>query len=186
MSNPSILFEVEVFHTFSVSRYVYIYLGPFGIAEIFDYEMGLLTPPSHVPNTMLKYSDKMSFLQRWHNTLLTTFTWIIRQCFHIPLQAYIANQYFSHLEQPLPSIDQLRKNISIIFVNAHRSIAYARPHMPGMVYIGGAHIKPPKSLPSDLQTFLDESEHGVIYFSLGTMITTSKMPTEKLNVFLGK
>lgn len=58
--------------------------------------------------------------------------------------------------------------------------------MPGLVYIGGAHIKPPRPLPTDLQKFLDESPQGVIYFSLGTVIKGSKMPKEKLDVFLGE
>lgn len=161
------------------------YQGPFGIAESFDSETGLLTPASHVPNTMLDYTDHMNFIQRWHNAMVTTSAWVVRQFFHMPLHGYIVNQYFSHLA-PLPSIDQLRKNVSVIFVNAHRSITYPRPHMPGIVYIGGAHIKPSKPLPIDLQRFLDESEHGVIYFSLGTMITASKMSAEKLKMFLGK
>lgn len=58
--------------------------------------------------------------------------------------------------------------------------------MPGLVYIGGAHVKPPKPLPIDLQKFSDESEHGVLYFSLGSVVQGSKMPEEKLIVFLGK
>lgn len=87
--------------------------------------------------------------------------------------------------EPLPSIDELHRNISIIFVNAHRSISYPRPSMPGLVYIGGAHIREPNPLPNELQTFLDDAKHGVIYFSLGTILNPSKMPKEKLNVFLG-
>lgn len=148
--------------------------------------MGLLTPTSHVPSTMLEYTDQMTFSERWYNTMVFTIVRIAYNLIQLPWQNYLANKHFGHLEQPLPSIDQLRKNVSIIFVNAHRSITYPRPHMPGMVYIGGAHIKPPKPLPSDLQKFLDESPHGVIYFSLGTVIVGSKMPQEKLIVFLGE
>lgn len=147
--------------------------------------MGLLTPLSHVSNVMLGYTDKMNFFQRWYNTILTSFGWIVRRFVSIPKQTELVKEYFSHLE-PLPSIDDLRKDISIIFVNAHRAISYPRPKMPGLIYIGGAHIKPPKPLPVDLQKFLDESEHGVIYFSLGTVVQTSKMPLDKLNTFLGK
>lgn len=58
--------------------------------------------------------------------------------------------------------------------------------MPGIVYIGGAHIKPPKPLPADLQKFLDESKHGVIYFSFGSVVTAAKLPKDKLEIFLGK
>lgn len=127
----------------------------------------------------------MTFFQRWYNTILTIYDWSLRQFAHIPAQTKILEEYFGHLDG-LPSIEQLRKNISIIFVNAHRSITYPRPHMPGLVYIGGAHIKPPKPLPADLQKFLDDAPQGVIYFSLGTVVNTSRMPKEKINIFLGK
>lgn len=159
--------------------------APFGMTENYDYEMGLLTPLSHVSSAMLPYTDQMDFTQRWHNTMLSIFGYLVRRIVHNTLQTQLIKTHFSHLND-LPSIDELRKNISIIFVNAHRSITYPRPSMPGLIYIGGAHIKPLKPLPADLQTFLDQSEHGVIYFSLGTVVNTSKMPKEKLNIILGE
>lgn len=56
--------------------------------------------------------------------------------------------------------------------------------MPGIVHVGGAHIKPPKSLPTKIQEFIDKSEHGVILFSLGSFLQSSKMPKEKIDIFL--
>lgn len=159
--------------------------GPYGIANFFDLNMGLVTPLSHVSHTMLTYTDKMDFGQRWYNAMLSLYDYILHRFIHISAQTEIVERHFGHLK-PLPSIDDIRKNISLIFVNAHRSITYPRPSMPGLIYIGGAHIKPPKPLPADLQEFLDEATHGVIYFSLGTVVNTSKMPKEKLQIFLGK
>lgn len=66
------------------------------------------------------------------------------------------------------------------------SVLPPRPIMPGTVYIGGAHIKPPKPLPNDLQKYLDESKHGVIYFSFGTYVQVADMPKEKMKIFLSK
>lgn len=56
--------------------------------------------------------------------------------------------------------------------------------MPGIVQIGGAHIKSPKPLPSDLQQYINESEHGVIFFSLGSFLQSSEMPKEKIEILL--
>lgn len=56
--------------------------------------------------------------------------------------------------------------------------------MPGIVYFGGAHIKPPKALPAALQEFIDSSEHGVILFSLGSFLQSSDLPKEKVDIFL--
>lgn len=55
-----------------------------------------------------------------------------------------------------------------------------------MINIGGAHLKPPKPLPKDLQIFLDESTDGVIYFSLGTVVQSSQLPEETIQMFLSK
>lgn len=67
---------------------------------------------------------------------------------------------------------------SIRFINSFK--------MPSMVYIGGAHVKPTKPLPADLQVYLDEANHGAIYFSLGSAVNASKLPADSLDMFLGK
>lgn len=72
----------------------------------------------------------------------------------------------------------------MIFVNSHRSTSKPRPQMPGIIQVGGAHIKPPKPLPSDLQQYIDDSEHGVIFFSLGSFLQSSEMPEEKIEILL--
>lgn len=42
------------------------------------------------------------------------------------------------------------------------------------------HIKKKSNpLPDDIQKFIDESEHGVVYFSLGGNLNPSVMPIEK-------
>lgn len=145
--------------------------------------MGLITPWSYVPNLGLHYDDDMNFIERCHNTFVSTVDWLIRQYLHLPYQAEIAEKYFGSLA-PLPSIDDLLKNVSLILVNTHRSVLTPRPAMPGIINVGGAHIKPPKALPNEIQTFLDEAEHGVIYFSLGTILKSSEMPADKLNEFI--
>ncbi|XP_045911120.1 UDP-glucuronosyltransferase 2B17-like isoform X2 [Micropterus dolomieu] len=51
------------------------------------------------------------------------------------------------------------------------TLEFPRPTMPNVVYIGGFQGKPSKSLPSDLEEFVQSSgEHGVIVMTLGTLI----------------
>lgn len=76
------------------------------------------------------------------------------------------------------------QNISMIMVHSHRTLSKPRPMMPGIINIGGCHIKPPKPLPTELQTYLDQSKNGVIIFSMGSLIPSSKMPMEQRNMFL--
>lgn len=61
-------------------------------------------------------------------------------------------------------------------MNSHFSMNHARPLMPGIVNIGGAHIKPAKPLPKDIQEFLDGAKNGAIYFSLGAYMQSALMP----------
>lgn len=46
--------------------------------------------------------------------------------------------------------------------------------MPGIVNIGGAHIKSGKPLPENIQKFLDGAKDGAIYFSLGLCVNFSR------------
>lgn len=110
---------------------------------------------------------------------------LIRRFSHLPRQTEIAEKHFADLK-PLPSLDDLLERISVILVYTHASISYPRPKMPGLINIGGAHIKPNKPLPNDIQKFLDEANDGAIFFSLGTFVKSSRMPKDKLMAFLSK
>lgn len=91
---------------------------------------------------------------------------------------------FSEPGKPLPHVADLYRNISLFLVNVHKSISSPRPQMPGIVHYAGAYIKEPKSLPPHLQEYIDNSEHGVIIFSLGSYLQSSKLPKAKIDVFI--
>lgn len=157
----------------------------------------------------------MTFLERWYSAVIIAYDWFIWNFIYYPIQEGLANKYFAHLG-PLPPLSALIRNVSLTLVNSHRAIAPPRPSMPSMysesismrkyngpnrffafcffnfsdvISIGGAHIKPSKPLPNDLQMFLDgaeAAEHGVIYFSLGSILHTSKLPKNLIQTFLGR
>lgn len=146
--------------------------------------MGLATPFSHVPHAILDFGDEMTFAERLYNVALSIFdAAIVRPYFHLPRQTAVAERHFGHLG-PLPSLDSLNKNISLTLVYTHRSISYPRPSMPGLISIGGAHIKPTQPLPADLQEFLDGAKNGAVFFSLGTFLKSSSMSKHHLTAFL--
>lgn len=129
----------------------------------------------------------MSFTERLHNSMLSACDWIVRRFIYFPRQNHLAKKFFGHLDE-IPTVDpkELTQNISLALINTHNSIQASRPSIPTIVYVGSAHIKAPKPLPADLQQFIDEPPHGVIYFSLGTVLRTSRMPAEKLQIILGR
>ncbi|XP_055914356.1 UDP-glycosyltransferase UGT5-like [Eupeodes corollae] len=90
-----------------------------------------------------------------------------------------------------PSYEDMLKNISLVFTNYHFSQGSIRPYVPGLIEIGGIQIKDKLSpLPEDIKTVLDNSsEHGVIYFSVGSNIHSSKLDPIKVKIifdFLSK
>lgn len=157
-------------------------ISTYGYSDFMDRAMGILTPWSYVPHMILDYEDDMNFLQRSYNALVSVVDYVVREMYYLPEQDKLAKEFFSELEQqrgPLPSVRDLEKSISVILVNAHPTLAKPRPSTAGLVNIAGAHIRPPKPLPEDLQRFMDDAEHGVIYFSLGAYLQSSAIPPSK-------
>ena len=59
-----------------------------------------------------------------------------------------------------------------------------RPVMPKTILAGFMSCTPAKPLPEDLETFIQESEHGVIFVSFGSVVKASKMPEAKRRAML--
>lgn len=148
--------------------------------------MGSITPYSFVPHMVLyDYSDDMTFFQRCHNLLFSMYDVAMRKFYYLPKMDKMAREHFSSLPQPLPSIADLEKSsVSVVLVNSHFGLFHPRPNMPGLVNVAGSHIKPIKPLPSDIQKFMDEAEHGIIYFSLGAFVRSANIPKGKMETIL--
>lgn len=123
----------------------------------------------------------MRLFQRLQNTILSFFDLAIHRFIHIPKQMEIAAEYFGHLDDKMPTIDDLVKSVSVALINAHQFFLPVRPTMPGIVFIGGAHIEKPKRLPIDIQTFLDGAKDGAILFSIEMNI---RMRKQTFDIFL--
>jgi glucuronosyltransferase len=150
-----------------------------------DRMMGAMTPYSFVPHFVLSdFNDDMTFLERTYNLMFSMADALIRKFHYLPAMNQMAKKYFSSFGSALPSVEELEKSISLILVNSHFSMIQPRPLMPGIINIGGAHIKPLKPLPDEIQQFLDGAEHGAIYMSLGAFVQSSMMPKEKMEAIL--
>ncbi|XP_065219660.1 UDP-glycosyltransferase UGT5-like [Planococcus citri] len=58
------------------------------------------------------------------------------------------------------------------------------PLVPGVIEIAGLQINKEESLPEDIKKFIDESEHGVIYFCMGSLFKMETFPEPKRIAFL--
>ncbi|VVD02085.1 unnamed protein product [Leptidea sinapis] len=78
----------------------------------------------------------------------------------------------------LPSYKAVQYNGSIVLANAHVATGEAMRLPMNHINIGGYHINESSiiPLPQELQSAMDNSKHGVIYFSMGTVLKSRGLP----------
>lgn len=109
----------------------------------------------------------------------------------IYLNNFVQRQHFENhfpAENGYPSYDEVRRNVSLIFVTHHFSQGGIRPSVPNLIEIGGIQLKSkPSLLPEKIDRFINNDRarsHGVILFSLGTNVNVSDFATAKLSAIL--
>ena len=138
-------------------------------------------PASYVPHPFLRFTDNMNFLERLENTFTSLLEKTMFSLIHIPNQKRLYNKYFPNAKR---SFDEMFKSSAIIFVNNHVSSSSARPYLPNIIEIGGVHVEPAKTLPKDIQEFLDSAKEGVILFSMGSNLKSKNWAVEKREAFV--
>ncbi|XP_050431337.1 UDP-glycosyltransferase UGT4-like isoform X2 [Adelges cooleyi] len=130
-------------------------------------------------------TEQASFFERFKNTVLGVFQLYLGRYFYLPRQTKIMNENFKYKGwENRPPLESMLKNVSLTLLNTHHSIGTTRPYMPSTVEIGGLHVKKPNKLTGEFLEFVESSQHGVIYFSFGTIVDPSKLPEEKIRVFI--
>ncbi|XP_050668496.1 UDP-glycosyltransferase UGT5-like [Leptidea sinapis] len=77
------------------------------------------------------------------------------------------------------------KNYNLILLNSHHVLNGVRPVVPGLIEIGGIHVNSTKNkLPQHIERFIDESDHGVIVFSLGAQTKSTSLSGRKQNILI--
>ncbi|XP_308743.4 UDP-glycosyltransferase UGT5 [Anopheles gambiae] len=158
-------------------------LSTFGASRWTNDMVGTPSPLSYVPHPFLSFTDRMSFVQRIGNTLMTLMDTVLGQVLDLPVQSAM---YEAAFPDPKPPLEELRRHaVSLVLLNNHFSLSYPRPYVPNMVEVGGMHVnRKPNPLPEDIQRVLDGAEHGVIYFSMGSNIQSSQLPVAKREAIL--
>lgn len=184
------LLLVEQFYQEAFLALSHIYKIPVVSTSTLGYEnhmsqmFGIISPWSYVPHGFLPFTDRMSFWERVQNTYNSLYEDLHREYIYFPLMDDLVAKYFGHLSINFPKVTEMEKNLSAMLLNSFAPLTSARPTIEGMVPVGGMHIYPPKALPGDMQKFLDEAEHGAIYFSLGSNVESKDMPAAYLKIFL--
>ncbi|XP_044287743.1 UDP-glucuronosyltransferase 1A1-like isoform X3 [Varanus komodoensis] len=131
------------------------------------------SPLSYIPQLLTAYSDHMTFPERVKNALV------------VPLHSLLcrilnanAERLASEFLQREVTVLELFSKASVWLLRFDFILEYPRPVMPNLVFIGGINCARTKPLSKEFETIVNNSgEHGIVVFSLGSMI--SEIPMKK-------
>ncbi|XP_068623982.1 UDP-glucosyltransferase 2-like [Battus philenor] len=167
---------LAVSHVFKAPTIVVSSFGAF----IGNYEM--VGAPTHPLLYHNMYSQRLYNLTVWEKMIEVYHQFRIN-LMYISSEGEI-NEFIKRLfGADTPPLSVLRNNIDLLFLNVHPIWEGNFPVPPNVIHLGGLHQKPPKSLPQDLQHYLDASNNGVIYISFGTNVNSSSLNQDKMAIF---
>ncbi|XP_025408855.1 UDP-glucuronosyltransferase 2B30-like isoform X2 [Sipha flava] len=143
--------------------------------------------PAYIAELFNDYAAPMTFRQRVGNTVSAAFNTWVNRLVYMPQQRAIMLEHFRYPgHERRPDLDTMVQDVSLTLVNSHPLVSSVAPFVPGYVQVASMHVQPVKPLPRDLKNILDAAERGVIYFSLGSVIKSSKMPRETVALLLSE
>ncbi|XP_051479762.1 UDP-glucuronosyltransferase 1A1-like isoform X3 [Apus apus] len=130
-------------------------------------------PPSYVPRLFLNHSDSMTFTQRLKNVLVH----LLELVYCKPLFAPFEELAYELLQKKVTATDLLSQG-AVWLMRYDFVFEFPRPVMPNMVFIGGINCDQKKKLSQEFEAIVNASgEHGIVVFSLGSMV--SDIPKER-------
>ncbi|XP_022162081.1 UDP-glucuronosyltransferase 2B7-like isoform X5 [Myzus persicae] len=127
---------------------------------------GHVSNPATVSNILAKHAVPGTFVQRFTNMALLTYGMVKSRFDQMAIFFTDPRSY-----DRAPTADP-----TIIFQNSHYITEVSRPVTSNVVYVGGVHLKPPKTIPKDILDFIEDSPQGVIFFTFGSTIKVSSLP----------
>ncbi|XP_022168401.1 UDP-glucuronosyltransferase 2C1-like isoform X1 [Myzus persicae] len=173
---------VEPFHSSCLSYLAYrlhvpeVYAIPFAISsptEIMFF--GTESNPSYVPNLMFNGGVPKTFEQRLTNLALFVY---------VKFVTWLTDTRMIYRDPKRYDIPDVRHKPSMVFINTHTITEPPRPFPVNMIQIGGIHLKPPEILPYDILEFIENSPHGIIYFTFGSVSSMSTLPKHIQRTFI--
>ncbi|XP_044755200.1 uncharacterized protein LOC123314144 [Coccinella septempunctata] len=137
--------------------------------------------PAIYPMLELGYSAPLSFRERLISTGVTVGLKYLNDLILRPFGDRYGKLYFG---DDCPASSVIDAGASLVFMNANPILFPTRPITPITINLqGGLHLLDPRPLPKDLQTYLDQSKEGFIYFSFGSTVDSNALTPEVLEIF---
>ncbi|KAH8383542.1 hypothetical protein KR009_009258, partial [Drosophila setifemur] len=141
---------------------------------VIDNLAGNSAPSVYEPSSPMGFDRGDSIRSKLQNWIYITEEKLLEHLVFQPTQERIFRQFFGYSAQKMK---ELRSKFSVILINTHFSIGRVRANVPNIIEVGGIHLSEPmEPCDEDLQRFLDEAEHGVIFFSIGLDLLIRHLP----------
>uniref|UniRef100_A0A673M262 UDP-glucuronosyltransferase n=1 Tax=Sinocyclocheilus rhinocerous TaxID=307959 RepID=A0A673M262_9TELE len=135
------------------------------------------SPPSYVPRFQSGSTDKMTFVERIQNFVMSGVELVLCRIMYASFDE-LASRY---LDADVTYQEIIGRG-AIWLLRYDFTFEYPRPLMPNMVLIGGINCRKSAELSAEVEEFVKGSgEHGIVVFSLGSLV--SSMPKEKAAIF---
>ena len=129
---------------------------------------------SAFPTTLTKYTDRMSFKERFLNSFFHATEYLLP-----PMGTPSKNVKAYAPDKPEISFGNLLRKAELHIVETDVLMNYALPALPNVEYLGGMGAHPAKPLEGDLVKFVNSSKNGIIVASFGSVVST--LPKEHLD-----
>ncbi|CAL8344564.1 unnamed protein product [Lota lota] len=139
----------------------------FSVAHTMERLCGQLpAPPSFVPGTLIKLTDRMSFGERLSNFLFYASQDMLAAWFWKDIDGY----YTEYRGKPTSMCEMIGR-VDIWLIRTYWDFDFPRPFLPNFKFVGGIHCRPAKPLPQEIEEFVQSSgEDGIVVFTLGSVI----------------
>uniref|UniRef100_A0A2A4J6T0 UDP-glucuronosyltransferase n=1 Tax=Heliothis virescens TaxID=7102 RepID=A0A2A4J6T0_HELVI len=144
--------------------------------------------PAYFPDHMSPVAAPMTFSERvnelWYLFYIYRVLWSVKGA-----EEKVYKEVFGPAAAKrgitLPELEDLKYNGSLVLGNSHISSGEPQRLPINHINIAGYHIQDVvPTLPENLQKIMDDADHGVIYFSMGSMMKSRTMPMKLKRDFL--
>ncbi|XP_072949917.1 uncharacterized protein [Epargyreus clarus] len=141
---------------------------------------GIPHNPSYVSYEMLEGGTHPTLYQRVERSIFDIFTSILYKYFIDRPNENILRRYFDDV----PSLEELGREIKFMLLYNYFVLTGSTLLPANVIEVAGFHVAKPKPLPDDIRKFIEESEHGVIYISFGSVLKASTLPNESRDAII--
>lgn len=147
-----------------------------------DTLVGNISPVSSIPFLLIQPNFEVSFMHRFLNLALFVIDELIYKYMYLNQQQALYKEIFPNARQ---TFEEVTRNFSLVILNHHSSLSFARPYVPNMIEAAGLHVEENlPELPLKVQQFLSSSSQPVIYFYMGINPKIFKLSDKQIFILL--